>query len=634
MRIDGYEIEREIFSNEYGLAVYEVTSLNNGQRHMLRLLDVSSHQEGLQQDKWYEVYEKYQLTITNFKYLPRVFSINMIDEFRSYTILEGEEGRILKSKGQIGLEQVLQLIDAVHHLHQKKVVHGSIYAENIWLTNKGRVVLYGAGESTAINGSQQHDVVADVKQLVDVICQYSVLDKEVIRHLKIENPSTIAELESIVWKTESLQTTENEKKSGGLVEKGELTLFKEISVLAAEKEKPPLRSNRPKEKSEQPSRSFRDKRAFPYETRKRAEKRRRRTSPWMRRFVAGMAGIFAILLIHELFSYLQLQKIPTLEEQEIPVAVEQSPSFEEQKPLTEVSEERIWGNQDEEQIEVQEEIQEVPAPVVYTIKEVEAFMKEYAVLSEEALKQQNFSLVEPLIDPAGSIYQEQLDYYNNAENSGIIEEMSIFNVIDIEQTDQSTYKVSAHEEYNVVYRDAQKETKRFNSVYIVKIVKDEQLAVNERIYEQEFNPLKSSEEEQDNEVTVTESDMAIFMEEYIKAREEAIQQDDFAYVEKLLDRNGSAYQEVQNHIQSLNGDNIPEILLTYSIGDLTQLDESSYKAVVYEEYRLPGSNETMEVQSYKCEYVITWLDGQLVVHEQSKTEINLNRNEEASPIDR
>lgn len=164
-------------------------------------------------------------------------------------------------------------------------------------------------------------------------------------------------------------------------------------------------------------------------------------------------------------------------------------------------------------------------------------MKEYAVLSEEALKQYNFSLVEPLLVPAGAAFQEQLNYYNNAVNSEIIEEMPVFNVIDIEQTDLSTYKVSTYEEYNVVYKDAQKETKRFNSAYIVKIVEGEQLAINERIYKQEVDPPKSTEDEQDNEETVTESDMTILIEEYIKAREEAIQQDDFACVEELLDRN-------------------------------------------------------------------------------------------------
>lgn len=257
----------------------------------------------LQQDKWYEVYEKYQLTITNFKYLPQVFSINMIDEFRSYTILEGEQGHTLKSKGQIGLDGILQLIDAVHHPHQKRVVHGSIYAENIWLTNKGRVIVYGAGESRAINENQQYDVASDIEQLVDVICQYSVLDKAVIRSLKSENPRTIAELESIVWEKESLQTTENEKKSGGLVEKGELALFDKIPSLASEREKLPIRSGTPKK---QPSMSFTEKNSPFYETGKRTGQRRNRKSPWLRIFITGMAGIFALLLIHESFSYLQL----------------------------------------------------------------------------------------------------------------------------------------------------------------------------------------------------------------------------------------------------------------------------------------------------------------------------------------
>ncbi|MFP3123741.1 hypothetical protein OH784_13475 [Ectobacillus funiculus] len=681
MRIDGYKLEREIFANKHGLSVYEVTSLEDGQRYILRLLAASGQRNGFQPDNWYNIYERYQLTITNFKHLPRVFSINMIDEFRLYTILEGEQGNTLERKGTIGRDEILQLIDAVYHLHQKKMVHGSVCAENIWLTNKGRIILYGAGESKAIYGSEQADMISDIRQLINVISQYASLHPEIMRNLKTENPKTIEEFEAIIWKEEQSRTTKNEQVKGGLVEKGELSLSEEISGLASKRESEhvwqseevciPLHKTGPKrtkpeevsdlalekdegvriapnktgavhdtrkqtkpdeisglaskrkgEQSWQPEeiRIPFNKTISPHEAKTRTKQRVKRKNPWPWILIAGMAGAIALLSDHGWSPNSIFPKVKTSEER--PVAVESLPSFEEQEQPVAIPDEQTEENDDEEQADIQEEeAEEKSAPVVYTKKDVEAFMQEYATLRMKALNEHNFFVVEDLLDTDGPVYQELFDDQNQVEGNGIKEKMLNFDISAILQMDSSTYKVSTSEKYDFIYSNGQKETKVFNGVYIVKVLEDDRLAINKRSYEQEEDSVQDSmgESESASEKAITKEDISAFMAEYMKTWGEALGQHDFSYVEELLDPNAAVYQNVSNHIQALRSNDTSEELLTYGVGDFTKLDETSYKVMVSEQYRLTDSDGKKEVKTINNEYVLIQSDGQLLIHEQLKT---------------
>ncbi|WP_129725994.1 TcaA NTF2-like domain-containing protein [Ectobacillus funiculus] len=686
MRIDDYKLEREIFANKHGLSVYEVTSLADGQRYILRLLDASSQRNGFQPDNWYNIYERYQLTITNFKHLPRVFSINMIDEFRLYTILEGEQGNTLERKGTIGRDGILQLIDAVYHLHQKKMVHGSVCAENIWLTNKGRVILYGAGESKAIYGSGQADMISDIRQLINVINQYASLHPEIMRNLKTENPKTIEEVEAIIWKEEQSRAIKNEQVKGGLVEKGELSLSEEISSLASKGEsehvwqseevrmplhktgspqaagkrtkpeelsglaserneevriapnktgpfhdtrkqiKPEgisgLASKRKDEQSWQPEeiRSPLNKTSSPHEAKTRTKQRVKRKNPWSWIFVAGIAGALALLSDHGWSPNSIFPRVKTSEE--LPVAVESLPSFEEQEQPVTIPNEQTEENDDEEQTDIQEEeAEEKSAPVVYTKKDVEAFMQEYATLRMKALNEHNFFIVEHLLDTDGPVYQELFDDQNQVESNGIKEKMLNFDISAILQIDSSTYQVSTSEKYDFIDSNSQKETKVFNGVYIVKVLADDRLAINKRSYKQETDSVQDSmgESESASEEAITKEAISAFMAEYMKTWGEALGQRDFSYVEELLDPNAAVYQNVSNHIQALRSNDTSEELLTYGIGDFTKLDETSYKVMVSEKYRLTDSDGKKEVKTINNEYVLIQSDGQLLIHEQLKT---------------
>ncbi|MFC6602952.1 hypothetical protein ACFQDF_17890 [Ectobacillus funiculus] len=60
-------------------------------------------------------------------------------------------------------------------------------------------------------------------------------------------------------------------------------------------------------------------------------------------------------------------------------------------------------------------------------------------------------------------------------------------------------------------------------------------------------------------------------------------------------------------------------MLTYRVGDFTKLDETSYKVMLSEKYRLTDSDGKTEVKTINNEYVLIQSDGQLLIHEQLKT---------------
>ena len=106
----------------------------------------------------------------------------------------------------------------------------------------------------------------------------------------------------------------------------------------------------------------------------------------------------------------------------------------------------------------------------------------YLAESVNAVNQRDFTIVEPLIDPNGKKYKEQRDYNQYLEKKNITEELLNFEIKDIVQVDQESYKVTTYEEYRIVYEDYSEKIKSFNSSYRVKALADGQLTINELLY--------------------------------------------------------------------------------------------------------------------------------------------------------
>jgi uncharacterized RDD family membrane protein YckC len=202
------------------LSVYEVSGEESNKPQMLRLLRGGTLSEE-KLDLWFSNYDDYQLTVTNYKNLPRVISVNYENDNQAYALLEFEKGQSLAEKAMMSNDELEQLLEAVDHLHRKNFVHGSIQAENIWITEQGKVLLFGAGEWKAF-GLPPSNKEKDVEQLAEVVKKYALMHKD--RLLRLQNGvQSLNQLRDIMFSDgtgERVKGTVIEKTvKGSLVEK-------------------------------------------------------------------------------------------------------------------------------------------------------------------------------------------------------------------------------------------------------------------------------------------------------------------------------------------------------------------------------------------------------------------------------
>ncbi|MFE7060727.1 RDD family protein [Sutcliffiella sp. NPDC057660] len=193
------------------LRVYQLQGNQDKKTVMMRTL-LGENATDQQIDDWFETYDNYQLTVTNYKYLPRVISVNYGEEEDVYSVLEYEEGSSLTQHGQLGKEHVEQLVDALDHLHRKGVVHGSVTPDNIWVTQKDRIVLYGAGEWKAL-GRPVQTFMQDINSLIAVLLDYAVVSDSAARALNQKKITSLGQVSDIFLNGGDVKT------KGSLVEK-------------------------------------------------------------------------------------------------------------------------------------------------------------------------------------------------------------------------------------------------------------------------------------------------------------------------------------------------------------------------------------------------------------------------------
>ncbi|MEM1501931.1 hypothetical protein RG959_00775 [Domibacillus sp. 8LH] len=244
MKIEKYEIKKLILQTS-GLAVYKAKKFD-GVSCMIRL---SGQMSQIERDRWYEAYEQYQLKVINFKHLPKIYTTAMLDDSRVYSVVEYEEGAALTKQMKLTNSQVEQLLLAVRHLHTKKIAHGNIKAQNIWIANTGRIILYGAGE-TSVNGMAA--VQNDIQQILAVLKQHSSLGRQLI---KTEIPKTIDDIYKLIHR--------GEQQKPGLIEKEEREVIPAPVYLKkktnSKKTEPAKPEEEPRQERSHPSRQKRKK---------------------------------------------------------------------------------------------------------------------------------------------------------------------------------------------------------------------------------------------------------------------------------------------------------------------------------------------------------------------------------------
>ncbi|MDF2854868.1 MAG: Protein kinase domain [Neobacillus sp.] len=225
--IGGYEVKRKLSSNDTGLSVFDVVEKETGSFFILRLADFSNKSTDFRKTQWSQLHDEYRQVISEFTHLPRLIKMEMIDQDYSYALLDGDEGETLAIKGELGFAEITQLIDAVRHLHENKMIHGSITAENIWITTEGRLILYGTGEAKIFEGKARVNTASDIRQLVTLFQKYAKLRPSTHENLRLEQPMTLDEVEKIL---------KNADKKLGLSEDNKIVAFLERKSMNQKKE--------------------------------------------------------------------------------------------------------------------------------------------------------------------------------------------------------------------------------------------------------------------------------------------------------------------------------------------------------------------------------------------------------------
>lgn len=500
MKIEGYNIKRELFSFE-NVTVYEVIKQSDGKKFQLRVMKLINGEDRASEDRWYHQYENYQLNINNYKYLPRVSTIATQDQLFVYALLESEAGQTLKEKGSIEIHEVEHLIDALRHLHAQRFVHGFICPENVWMSEEGnRTVLYGAGEYKAISNSYDPKQSSDITQLVDIISDYSTANEEIIEKLKAKSDLSLGEIASILDEAKEMNPRVPKPK---LVEREDKVIPTAPSIPEEKEEKP-----KPKEKREQYKEQTEERKEEKTEkTNEEERSKEKKAVPFVWKAMTGVLVVAVMVLLFMVGKSFNNEQ-PAPAEQ---TAAEVTKNNQQETPKADEGNSNDAGIQDNTEDENQPSVQQEPAqeeePVEedegpsYTAQQVSDFMAGYSRDSIEAVNSRNFTVVEDSLDPSGKAYKEQRDYLKYLEKKNITEESLGFTVNKVVSVDQSTYKVTTQEEYEIFYDDGSSKIKSFSSSYIVKVLANGNLAVNELLYTQELS--SSANEEADDSSTAS-----------------------------------------------------------------------------------------------------------------------------------
>ncbi|HWO97750.1 MAG TPA: DUF4190 domain-containing protein [Bacillus sp. (in: firmicutes)] len=119
--------------------------------------------------------------------------------------------------------------------------------------------------------------------------------------------------------------------------------------------------------------------------------------------------------------------------------------------------------------------------------DIESFMEDYLYAGMDAIRENDFTYIEPFLDPQGESYQESQNYIEYLNSKNISEELLNYQIQDIVQLDEESYKVLTYEEYDIQYGDGTNKIKSYNSEYLVKVLADGSLAMNKLLKTDELS---------------------------------------------------------------------------------------------------------------------------------------------------
>ena len=205
MKIGDYQIEKLLIAKD-NVSTY-VVSDHDQKICLLRKVNKQAEMDFIN-NAWFQIYEDYQLNVTNFNYLPKPLVISTYEN-EAFTVFPHERGGVLLHDVRyLNLTQMEQLLEAVRHLHKKGFIHGDIDENNILLRENGDLLLFGAGEKKISPSSQPLKKQDDYDAIFSIMKRYTQLDKNKLQDGQA--PTSLEQLQDL------LQTAE---RKPGLEEK-------------------------------------------------------------------------------------------------------------------------------------------------------------------------------------------------------------------------------------------------------------------------------------------------------------------------------------------------------------------------------------------------------------------------------
>ena len=128
-----------------------------------------------------------------------------------------------------------------------------------------------------------------------------------------------------------------------------------------------------------------------------------------------------------------------------------------------------------------EPIEENAASPSVKDEDIRKLVENYVVLGMEAIREEDFSYIEPLLDPNGKMYKESQESIKTINRKGLKEEVLTVQVQHITENSPSEFTADTYEEFKITYQDGTELIKGFTSSYRIKALENNRLVMNETI---------------------------------------------------------------------------------------------------------------------------------------------------------
>ncbi|MDT9026542.1 c-type cytochrome [Rossellomorea yichunensis] len=114
-------------------------------------------------------------------------------------------------------------------------------------------------------------------------------------------------------------------------------------------------------------------------------------------------------------------------------------------------------------------------------EDIRELVENYVVLGMEAIRKEDFSSIEPLLDPYGKMYKESQESVKTINRRGLKEEVLTVQVQRITENTPSEFTADTYEEFKITYQDGTEMIKGFTSSYRIIALENNRLVMNETI---------------------------------------------------------------------------------------------------------------------------------------------------------